>query len=730
MQFDYKQKPLYLDVKLAIANREIIPIKQRYTGIGIGLNAMLHYNSSQRAAMFGGHLSQTLVVKGAKPRRLNTGIEFEYGKYTWAAELPVKARIVDFIPRFERTGGRNGIMSNSVHYVLYENQEDDFKGELAILEVPEHHIMHQQYGFRYRPTDVYRNLQKNQLLPKYTRLMESPNIDPVTEEWSYGLDCNVCFGSFYQCIEDGAVARRGILNEFIATGIENRVASFGKQRFPINLCGDDDNYQIIPDIGQQIGDDGLLIALREVDPVLSIVDMMTENLQTPDYVYDDLIYAEPGATISNIDVVSDRMRRGAKSTRIKNPMLEEKLRPAYAQLMKYEKAIGVLYERIERAVSKHERERTSTTQIQHQTVLKYLNLGYAEHGIDGVGSNGARKRIFPTRDYRKENLDDWRLTVTFTYDVVPGIGYKFTDCHGGKFVVTDVMEDNEMPVDEWGNVADFMFSDDTVVKRMNLGRVNEPHINATGDQILRDLAPDIEAGNLEKVWNTLMRYYYIVSPEFVEQMIEPVIKTDEQRWNHIRWVQKHRTSITCPTDSIAAGSARMEHLIDEFPLRTGKVKWRGRSGNWRTSKNNIMIGQMYIMMLEKTANDWSAIGIPKLQAHGLPTKLSNSDKYGSPGKEQATRYAGESEIREIYSFAGGWFTSVFMEYANNPKLLDYMDKQIYATDKPSALHSTIDFDQFPLGGNRALRIFNHHLACAGCRVVDADDIRKNYDFSY
>lgn len=717
----YKEKPLYESVKQAIAEGKIIPIKQEYTGVGTGLNGLLHYNSAQRAAMFGGHLSQALVIKDAKPSRLTTGIEYQYGQNTWSVEFPVESRIIDIIPRFQPGHTANSIKTNTMHYVLYENQEDGNRHELRLLEVPEHHIMHQQYGFRFRPTNLFHSLRRGQIVPRYSRLMESPAINQETREWGYGRDCKVCFGSFYQCIEDGGVARRGVLKHFTSTGIEKRTITSGKSRYPINLYGDDEVYQAIPENGERIRKDGLLAATREIDPILSVVDMMTCNLQRVDYVYDDLTYAEPNARVTDIDVVSDRHRRSGRQARERAIMMEEKMRPPYRQFLKYENAIGLLYTRIQDAVRKYERERAGTPIRHHQTVMWWLNLADAEHGIDIRNPNGQLRHVLPTRDYRKENLDDWRVTITYTYDVVPGIGFKFTGMAGDKFVVTDIMEDDEMPVDQWGNVADFMFDDSTVIKRMSLSRVNAPYINGVGDQIMRELKPVMDAGDLETAWNTLMRYYYIVSPEFVEQVVEKHCITDEDKWDHLRYVQRHGTEVYIPTDSIAAGSERMENLIREFPLKKGPVRYRGRSGRWRTTKNDIAIGDTYIMMLEKTANDWSAVGIPKLQAHGLPSKLSNSDKYSSPGKEQPTRYCGESEHREVTAFAGGWFASVFMDYANNPKQVDSITESIYATDKPSAITIATNFEKYPIGGNRALRILYHQLNVAGGQIIDADD---------
>lgn len=719
---EYRKDPLYQGIKQAILDGSIVPIKQEYTGVASGLNAFLHENSAMRAAMYGGHLSQHLVINGCQPPRISTGIEFEYGEYTWSVAFDKQARIVAIIPRFAQNFTADGIAVNTMNYVLYENLSDPRKPELRLLEVPEHHIMHQQYGFKYRATDAYRRLERNQLLPAGTRLMESPSIDPNTREWGYGRNCMVCFGSFYPCIEDGGVARRGVLKNFISEGIEKRTITSGASRFPINLYHREGRYQALPENGECIRSDGLLCATREIDLMLCIVDMQTENLKRPDYVYDDLTYAEPNARVSDIDAVSDRNRRGSRGARTKQSGINDLLKPPYRQFLKYEHALSTLYTSIRAEVKKHTKERSEAVVNHHGSVMTYLNLADAELGIQTRTASGGLKMTYPSRGYRKEALDDWRVTVTYTYPVEPGIGFKFTGNAGDKFVITDIMEDDEMPVDEWGNVADFMFSDDTVIKRMSLSRINTPYINSTADQIMRELKPKIDAReDLEGIWNTIMRFHYIISPEMVEKVIEPLVHTDEDKWDYILYIQKHGISLVVPTDSIAAGSGRMLNMIREFPLKIGPIKYRGRSGLWRTTKSPMLIGSTYIMKLEKTSSTWSAVGVPKLQAHGLPAKLGKSDKFSSPGKEQPTRYCGEAEFRAIYALMGGWVASVFMEYANNPQMLDRIVEAVYATPTPTNIESSIDLDITPLGGNRALQIINHQLAVAGVRIIDAED---------
>ncbi|MFO5795461.1 hypothetical protein, partial [Klebsiella pneumoniae] len=66
---------------------------------------------------------------------------------------------------------------------------------------------------------------------------------------------------------------------------------------------------------------------------------------------------------------------------------------------------------------------------------------------------------------------------------------------------------------------------------------------------------------------------------------------------------------------------------------------------WVTTKDNVLMGPLYMMLLEKIGEDWSAAASVKTQPFGLPSKLNNADRASTPGRETAIRSFGESETR-------------------------------------------------------------------------------------
>ena len=68
-------------------------------------------DSSSRKQMFGSHLGQMLTISVPSERKIQTGMEYEYGKYTFNVTMPESGRILKIIDRFPSRG----------------NSEDSFK---------------------------------------------------------------------------------------------------------------------------------------------------------------------------------------------------------------------------------------------------------------------------------------------------------------------------------------------------------------------------------------------------------------------------------------------------------------------------------------------------------------------------------------------------------------------------------------------------------------------------
>lgn len=683
--------------------------------LGTGaLNVLKITNSSPRVQMYMSHIGQALVIEGATPRRIQTGIEREFGKYTFSIKMPVDGKILKIIEKYPRSIGIDSISENPKTLLIYE---DEYSKEVGCIEIDKYHCEHQYFGFNYVITEEAKKIMAGSFVPKGTILADSPSIDKF-KNWNYGIESEVCMMSVPAIIEDGVVVSKGYLEKLKTKGFESRIGSFGKNKYPLNLYGTLDNYKPFPDIGDRIRDDGLIAAFREYDDLLGPIEMTPEALLVPDYMYDKLIYAKPGGKVIDIHVNHD-VNSGFY------PTPEEMV----GQVNKYNSAARVYYQTI---INEHKKLKDPLRITPHFHRLLIEALAYTNNPGNTTKAQG---KINYT--YRRAALDDYRVEVFFEYDVKPNVGFKITGCQGDKSVIVDVWDDEDMPVDANGNRAELIMDGDSTVKRMNVARMYEQYINATSRDISANLRKEFKydsnlpaltqlkamASNpsldklYDKTFKKLKRYYEILSP-MMSETLERVCKDKAEQKNHVNSILENGIYIWLPTNNPVNPIQMIKGLMAEFPIHIGPVTYRGRSGNVVTTASPILIGSMYIMLLEKTGAEWSAVSSAKLQHFGIPAKLTNADKYSTPARGNPVRILGESEVRLFCSVIGGDATTEILDQSNNPAAHKSIVANILRAETPTNIVSVIDRQEIPRGKSRALVYMKHLLQCAGIEFTN------------
>lgn len=680
------------------------------------LNPWPGHDSSSRVQMYMSHISQALQIAGCNTRRCISGVEREFGKHTFSIKIPTDASIVKVIEKYPQTIGVDSIKENPRSIIIYQ---DVYTKEYGIVDLQRFHCEHQHFGFRYKQTENLNRVFAGSTIGKDTILADSPSIDEYGN-YRYGVEAEVAFMSVPAIIEDGVVVRRGFLPKMAAKGFENRVASWGKNRYPLNLYGDENNYKPFPDIGDRIRPDGLLFALRSYDEMLAPVEMTPKALMEPDYIYDKLIYAEPNARIIDITIRHDS-RANVKPTPV----------GMTGQTEKYHRASCAFYQSLMNEYHKLKANRKEALRITPQFQALLVE---AQAALGDPGNTKSPGKI--TYMYRRNPLDDYRVEVTYEYDVIPTIGFKITGCHGDKGVICDIWDDEDMPVDEFGNRADFIMDGDSTIKRMNLGRMYEQYYNATSrdiskqvremlgidpngnirDQIRTIVAQGKHTAVIEKAFEYLLGYYKIVSPK----MYDLVVKRSAMPGGiteHVMEIVKDGVYLWVPTDNPAESVEIVQQLRKQYPIHIGPVTYRGRSGNVVTTASPVLIGSIYVMLLEKTGVDWSGTSSSKLQHFGIPAKLTAADKYSAPGRQQPVRIFGESEVRLGCAVVGGDTIAEVLDQTLNPAAHKHIVGKILQAEKPTAIDSVIDRSEIPRGNGRALVYLRHILECAGVRFV-------------
>lgn len=372
-----------------------------------GWNPWAQNDSSSRVQMLGSHLSQALVMDGATPRRNVTGIEREYGRFTFSVKMPANGEILRIIHKYPRTMSRDGIRENPMTAIIYEDIATKYIG---VVMVPKHHCRHQHFGFRYQPKSALSRITVGSTVPKGTILSDSPSID---EHGNYrlGLEANVVFMSVPGVIEDGVIISKSFAERMTTTGFEKRSANWGSHVYPLNLYGNDREYKPFPDIGDNIREDGLLFALRQYDPLLAPIEMSPAALREPDYTFDKLIYGEPGAKVVDINIHHDT-RSSPPPTPVGMETQTKKYYDAelqfYSQLLDFHREL----------VRKRGPQNVALTPELHRLLGEALSFK-------------PDQKMRATQIYQRQPLDDWRVEIAFEYKIVPTDAFKLTDLHGG-----------------------------------------------------------------------------------------------------------------------------------------------------------------------------------------------------------------------------------------------------------------------------------------------------------
>lgn len=648
-----------------------------YLGVGTGLNPYVANDSSPRMQMFGSHLTQLLLMMGAGVRNILSGAEYEYGKYVFNKKLNYPARIVKVLPKYPIGVGSGAVHGSTVSTVIVEHETTR---ELDVLELRDYHSTHQSYGYKYKKTNACRELRENAMftLPE-TILYQSPG---VTDSgiYTYGRETNMAFMSLSSIIEDGVVASDEWCKAATFTAVKSAVASGGSKFVFLNLYGDESRYQIHPEHGERVAEHGILLAMRRIDDDTSLIDLSPKALRTIDYAFDKLIYAEPGAVVTDVTVWHDPASRSPKSP----SGTADQLQRYHVKTMEY-------YNNIVREYRRHQKERGSGLRISpkfHGLVRE------AEARLLNTKAGSSKNKLAYT--YRKAPLDDYRIEIQYTYQVTPTIGFKVTGCHGDKGVICSVWPKANMPVDEHGNIADMITDGDSTSKRMNLGRVYEQYVNIAARHV-REAVTQMMRADPIAAFDYLIGFYEAVAPEFHQKCLE-FFSLKQSQGQLEAAVRKHLECVThrdptndadgiklwIPPNSVTIGAEQCRRIMKScYRPQKSQVTWTDPYGQRITSVNRMFIGSMYVMLLEKTGDDWSAVSSPRLQHIGLAAKLSKSDKLSTPAKRTATRIFGEDEIRLIAANAGGEVSAELLDRTNNPAKHRMICRNIQLAEQPT-----------------------------------------------
>lgn len=295
-----------------------------------------------------------------------------------------------------------------------------------------------------------------------------------------------------------------------------------------------------------------------------------------------------------------------------------------------------------------------------------------------------------------------------------------------------------MPVDQNGVRADIIVDDISTIKRMNLGRVYEHYMGSACKEIefmlrahfglerfakyeIDDIINFLSDKDISFAMNRLITFYNISNEGFASYIssLQP-----NEKLEHLAYVIQKGPYLHVPPDTQKEHKEIVKEIEKEFKPLYDKVYVRDEHGNMHLTKDKIRIAPVYMMLLEKVADTWSAMSSGKLQHFGVLSPNNRSEKYAYPFKNTAVRAVGETEGRIYASYTSDLSVAEVMDRNNNPHAHREVVKSIINADHPGNINEAVNREIVEFGGNKPNQLVNHIALCSGWKFSYFDSDKE------
>lgn len=667
-------------------------IREEFLSIS-AINPFLMHDSAPRGCMFAMQFTQAVVVKGSEPRIIQTGIESQLKDNTYKIEIEQ-----DFMVRSIILSDPNKSIEDNSHITIIGI--NIHTAEAECYQIPKYFSLHQYFGFSYvKNIDLIEGLTVGQVLEKGTILADSPGV--VDGVHTFGVNADIALIADPASGQDGVIASTDLMESLAYDIFVSGSAEWGTDSFPLNIHGDKHNYKAFLEVGESVGPDNIVCGIRTFDKSIAPGISSVNDTLSYDPAFDKLHYVKPtkylncnGDKIINNEVIEAKITYSPKNKKdsIYNQEQTSKLVEEHKV---YQRSIIKAYKNLGR---KHE---ITTPRFQRQLV-------------EAMSRTDTENRI--VFKFRNEPSDLYRIEYVIRYRVVPGIGSKISDIHGAKGIVVDVRDPKDMPVDKYGNRAQVIMDPTSIPGRMNAGRLYDVYFGAASRNMKRIIT--------EKMGKD----YKNVSDEKVHEIYDLVLEFYANLYNHQYEYYKKVTSIDVKKEiiyDIIENEAYIDYrcsnekgapnfVIENEKHPLFKVPREPIYINGEKTEKSITIGNIYIMLLSKTADGYLASSSPYTNHYGIPVRVSKVHKGRLPYINNPTKVLGETEGRLFSANAiSPVLAAEYKDRASSMTTHEHIYKNILQAEQPTNIDKIIDRDQIPYGDDNALKLLKGIFHASG-----------------
>lgn len=383
------------------------------------LNSLILMDSTNRGVMASGHMAQMLVLTNGEEKIVQSGVDHQFGKYTFGVRIKEDCKFLGMVERYRSFDSDD----QTIEVLIFVENISD--GTFDYYLIPYYMSLFQYFGFQYIykfKLDELRKMEVGTILQEGLVLADSPSVKE-NDGYAFGLNANILLGTVYGQEEDGVIISQSLADKLSYSVFEKRVIEFGSDKFLLNLYGDEENYKGFPNIGEKVGPDGKLAALRTYNPDMVPSLMSAQDLRKSNPEFDKCVYVEPGGTVVDIKAYYNHKNKG------NNNVITETLGTTQEMVDKlrlfYSKILNIYNE--EMLSRKNTRGAISENFRKDGTIKLSPALSNLIEDAFVISNKDNRKIAYVNRSM---SLDIYYLEFTIKYECKAVLGSKLTDLNG------------------------------------------------------------------------------------------------------------------------------------------------------------------------------------------------------------------------------------------------------------------------------------------------------------
>lgn len=417
--------------------------------------------------------------------------------------------------------------------------------------------------------------------------------------------------------EDSIIISESFANKL--THIEKDTIEFiiNDNEYLLNLYGDDDNYECLPTIGDEINKNSRIVCAKRTikNGWKSFMELSKKSNQKINFLSDDTVFYNKGKII-DIVVYSNLEEKP-----------EEEKNDFYRSIEKYIIRNKADIEKLLNSVEPY----LKLYKDKNESFTFGPNLKYYYNKFRKV--NG--ENILTLNDKKFNGL---LVKIIVEREVKAEIGDKLSNYHGGKGVITQILPDEKMPqrkID--GKHLDIILSPNSVIGRINLGQIHETTINRISEEVYKELM----TLNDNQFIELYLEYMKDLLPERLHNQLNQIKKLKDKKLEEFINSIKNDGYLKIPQVPLEAISVEdMSKWYRRYNMNNDKILIEGKE-----SMNPILTGHQYFLKLKHlpfkklSACNYKKFGVKSLQ----PSKDTSSFKYHKIPISSSPNTIGEQE---------------------------------------------------------------------------------------